>query len=163
MSGKTFRMFGQRPGHGRSSIKQGLPVDTEKSSRQKPHRRQSGITAAKVVGHFKRRESELSGFFAEKTLLQIRHHNHVLLPVFAKGFLQPVTGKEILGNRLNGAAGLADGDDHGVSGIKTPEPFRKGVGINIIRDPQAASVRTRSTGHILSRSESALHGPGTER
>ena len=134
-------MFGQGPGHGCRAIEQGLPVDAEESGRQKPHRRQGGITAAKIVWHFKRRKAELSGFLTEESLLQIRHHNHVLLPVFAEGFLQPVTGEEILGNRLNGAAGLADGDHHGVSGIKTSEPLRECIGIDIICNPQTASVR----------------------
>ena len=160
MPGKAGRVPGQGQGHGGRPVQQGLPVDAQKGGGQQTHGRQGRIAAAQVVRHFQRIQPVPGGFFTQEALVQVRDHDHVLVPALAQGPAQPVPAEEILGQGLDGAAGFADADHGGLAGRQLGQPALEGGGADIVRDPEAGAV---VAGAILPGREGALQGAGAQR
>ena len=153
------RILGQRPGKPGCAVKQGLPVYAEEACRQEADGGERRVAAAEVVRHLEGGQAEGFGLLAQEALDEVRHDHHVLAPGLAQSLLQPVLDDEVLGDGLDGAARLADGDDHGVLGIKALEPLLELEGADVVGNPEALAV---VAGHVLARGKGALHGAGAE-
>ena len=159
MPGKAGRILGQRAGHSGRPVQQGLPVDTQKGGGQQAHGRKGRIAAAQIVRNFQRIQSVAGGLLAQETLVQVRDHDHVLVPALAQGLAQPVPAKEVLGKGLDGAAGLADADHRGLVGRQLGQPALEGGGADVVRDPEAGAVMA---GTVLPGRKGALQGAGPQ-
>ena len=87
--------------------------------------------------------------------MQVRDHDHVLVPALVQGLAQPVPAKEVLGKGLDGAAGLADADHGCLVGRQLGQPALEGGGADVVRDPETGAVMA---GTVLPGRKGALQG-----
>ncbi len=131
-----FRI-GKRGCHFLCSGHERIYVHAKEQGRDQTDRRQHGIASAEIVRYRKRRNVVLVRFATQETLFLIGHEQHVFEPCIAKVFLHPLLENEILANGFNGAAGFGHGDDHGLCGFELGEIRLKGIGIHVVRYPEA--------------------------
>ena len=153
---KLWRLH-QRFGHAGRTIEQSLPVNAQKSRRQKPHSRKGRIAPAKIVRHFKGRKTVAVGLFTQVALALVGNHYHLILPALANTGLEPVANQKILRNGFNGAARFTDAHNHGFGRGQLAKQGLKALCANIVGNPQAGATMV---GAILPRRKGLLHGAG---
>ena len=99
------------------------------------------------------------GLFAQVALLFVGNEQHVLVPRVGERLLQPCLHEEVLGQRLDGPAGFADGNDDGFLGVEGGHLRFEDVGVHVVQNPQPRPLVVRE---ILLREEGFLERPGAE-
>ena len=83
----------------------------------------------------------------------------MLVPRVGERFLQPRLHEKVLGQRFDGPAGFADGDDDGFFGIEGGHLRFEHVGVHVVQNPQPRPLVVRE---ILLREKGLLECAGAE-
>ncbi|KAF5036751.1 hypothetical protein DSECCO2_571860 [anaerobic digester metagenome] len=145
---------------GLRAVQQCAPVQPHERGGHEAHGREHGIAPAQMVGHGQRGQVCGLRFLPQEACGLVGDHQHVLAPAVAKGGLQPLFGQEVLGQRLYGAARLADGHHKGLFRRQAGEPRFHGARVHVVGYPQPRPVMA---GPVLLRKERPLQRPCAQR
>ena len=120
-----------------------FPRQAHEGGGDEPHRGKDGIPPAQMVRHRQGHDVVAVGLFAQVALLFVGDEQHMLVPRVGERPLQPRLHEKVLGQRFDGPAGFADGDDDGFFGIEGGHLRFEHIGVHVVQNPQPRPLVVR--------------------